>query len=408
VTGTGAATDVVNVATTSKTKSGKSQISPSVTDTSTSPHSTKPHNPHPITAVDPYFYSNPEDMVDASFQATAPQPTPGTPYLQSGRLFPPAIGGHVGLNKQTLKQMDAILKELGVPVEPIATKRSMDLYDGVRKDALTLLVLQKVVMKKEAEVISKRTKLIKLKGEAAAAEISQVEKKDTEKKQTAKNRAAKAESRSLTKQSGGVVALSPSGELPGGPRSTPVISGGVKKAAASGGGIKSAKAPKRQIEDSTTSSGVAPIADSVGVTTAPTGKSSGKKGPGITGRKKPRKSVSSGSDAKKGNKSTSVPKAGVHLESAKMPMMPPALGTAPIPHATVMTTSAASGTVHPNQLAVIAPAVNPPAADQPSTAKSITPTASHGSLPISAPLPTLPPVSSPGKTTGKKRSKKSS
>ena len=92
-----------------------------------------------------------------SFAATAPVPTPGTPYLQSGRLFAPALGG--GLNKSTLKQMEEILGELKVK-EPIATKRACDLYDEVRKDALTLLILQKIVLRKEAEVMTKREKLV--------------------------------------------------------------------------------------------------------------------------------------------------------------------------------------------------------------------------------------------------------
>ncbi|KAL7467272.1 hypothetical protein ACHAXS_007533 [Conticribra weissflogii] len=384
--------------------SGKSPISSSVMDTSTLPHSKKHHNPHPITSVDPYFYSNPEDMVDASFQATAPQPTPGTPYLQSGRLFPPAIGGHVGLNKQTLKQMDAILKELGVPVEPIATKRSMDLYDGVRKDALTLLVLQKMVMKKEAEVISKRTKLIKLKGEGVASESLQTEKKDAEKK-TAINQTGTAESSSSTEKSGAVVALLPPAGLAGGTGATSATSGGGKKANASGGGNKCAKAPKRPREESVASSGFAPtVAAPVGASSAPTGKSAGKKGPGTTGRKKSRKSASSGRDAKKGNTSTCVPKAIAHLSSSggivEVPKIPPE---------TAIMTSSAAGSVHPNQLVAIAPVVNTPAAVQPSAVNdSFTLTASHGSLPNSAPMPTPLPVSSPGKTTGKKRSKKSS
>lgn len=96
-----------------------------------------------------------------SFAATAPVPTPGTPYLQSGRLFAPALGG--GLNKSTLKQMEEILAELKVK-EPIATKRACDLYDEVRKDALTLLILQKIVLRKEAEVMTKREKLVDVLG----------------------------------------------------------------------------------------------------------------------------------------------------------------------------------------------------------------------------------------------------
>ena len=101
------------------------------------------------------------DVVSA-FEETAPVPTAGNPYLQSGRLFPPAIEGHAGLNKSTLKSMAEILKQLDVPEQPIATRRSADAYDAVRKDALTLLILQKTVLRKEAELASKKSKLIVL------------------------------------------------------------------------------------------------------------------------------------------------------------------------------------------------------------------------------------------------------
>ncbi|KAL7520678.1 hypothetical protein ACHAWX_005800 [Stephanocyclus meneghinianus] len=120
-------------------------------------------------AADPH--SNTEQFLNASFRATAPVPTPGTPYLQSGRLFPPACGGQ-GLNKSTLKQMDDILKELGVQ-EPICTKRACDLYDGVRKDVLTLLVLKKVVLRKEAEVAAKRSKLVGVLGVGATTSVAE-------------------------------------------------------------------------------------------------------------------------------------------------------------------------------------------------------------------------------------------
>jgi len=120
----------------------------------------------PRAPPDPFLYTRRD--VAASFTDTAPVPTPGTPYLQSGRLFPPSVEGHSGLNKSTLKQMGAILNELNVPKEPIPTKRSCDLYDGVRKEALTLLILQKMVLRKEAELAAKRGKLAKMRGESAA------------------------------------------------------------------------------------------------------------------------------------------------------------------------------------------------------------------------------------------------
>jgi len=125
--------------------------------------------------VDPFFRAHQE--VDASFNETAPVPTPGTPYLQSGRLFPPNIEGHAKLKKSTLKQMDEILSELGVPKEPIPTKRSCDLFDGVRKDAMTLLILQKMALKKEAELAEKKAKLERRTSRAATTTTTTTQEK---------------------------------------------------------------------------------------------------------------------------------------------------------------------------------------------------------------------------------------
>jgi len=133
--------------------------------------------------VDPFFRAHQE--VDASFNETAPVPTPGTPYLQSGRLFPPNIEGHAKLKKSTLKQMDEILSELGVPKEPIPTKRSCDLFDGVRKDAMTLLILQKMALKKEAELAEKKAKLERRTSRAAATTTTQEKGEDEAPKATA-------------------------------------------------------------------------------------------------------------------------------------------------------------------------------------------------------------------------------
>ncbi|KAL7531740.1 hypothetical protein ACHAXR_004209, partial [Thalassiosira sp. AJA248-18] len=139
------------------------------------PNSLPPPQPTHRIPLDPFLHTH--TSVSASFADTAPVPTPGTPYLQSGRLFPPSVEGHSGLNKNTLKQMGAILDELHVPKEPIATKRSCDLFDGVRKDALTLLILQKMVLRKEAELTAKRSKLASLQGEAADAAAAKSEEK---------------------------------------------------------------------------------------------------------------------------------------------------------------------------------------------------------------------------------------
>lgn len=140
------------------------------------PASARPSNTIVSVPVDPFLHAHQE--VDASFNETAPVPTPGTPYLQSGRLFPPNIEGHAKLKKSTLKQMDEILSELGVPKEPIATKRSCDLFDGVRKDAMTLLILQKMALKKEAELAEKKAKLERRTSRATATTTAQEKKED--------------------------------------------------------------------------------------------------------------------------------------------------------------------------------------------------------------------------------------
>jgi DNA methyltransferase 1-associated protein 1 len=71
--------------------------------------------------------------------------------------------------------MNAILHELNVPKDPIPTKRNCDLYDGVRKDALTLLILQKIVLRKEGELNAKREKLLEIQSTAAAAVVAREE-----------------------------------------------------------------------------------------------------------------------------------------------------------------------------------------------------------------------------------------
>lgn len=116
---------------------------------------------NPSRAVSPV---DPTLLLDQSFASTAPTPTPGTPYLQSGRLVPPATGGPAGINKTTLKRMETILQELNVSTAPLPTKRVCDLFDSVRKDALTLLTLQKMVLHREGQLQTKRLRLAKLGG----------------------------------------------------------------------------------------------------------------------------------------------------------------------------------------------------------------------------------------------------
>ena len=113
---------------------------------------------------------SPEALLDQCFASTAPVPTPGTPYLQSGRLAPPATGGSTGLNKTLLGRMDGVLEELKIPERPIPTKRVCDLYDAVRKDILTLLTLQKMALQKEGQLQSKRMKLSKMGGSIQVAD----------------------------------------------------------------------------------------------------------------------------------------------------------------------------------------------------------------------------------------------
>jgi DNA methyltransferase 1-associated protein 1 len=107
---------------------------------------------------------NNSQFLDQSFASTAPVPMPHHPYLQSGRLVPPATGRNNGINKSLLARMDLVLEELHIPPRPIPTKRVCDLYDMVRKDILTLVTLQKLTMQKEGILQMKRVKLAKLGG----------------------------------------------------------------------------------------------------------------------------------------------------------------------------------------------------------------------------------------------------
>jgi DNA methyltransferase 1-associated protein 1 len=100
--------------------------------------------------------------LDKAFASTAPTPMPETPYLQSGRLAPPATGGPLGINKLTLKRMETVMEELKVNFKPVPTKRNCDLYDSLRKDILTLLALQKSVLQKEGQLQTKRLRLAKI------------------------------------------------------------------------------------------------------------------------------------------------------------------------------------------------------------------------------------------------------
>ena len=104
------------------------------------------------------------DTLDEYFSSTAPVPMSQYPYLQSGRLVPPASGGSSGINKSLLTRMNEVLSEFNIPERPIPTKRVCDMYDLVRKDVLTLLTLKKMLMQREGQLQSKRLRLSRMGG----------------------------------------------------------------------------------------------------------------------------------------------------------------------------------------------------------------------------------------------------
>ena len=166
------------------------------------------HPPPPLpgrTIVDPCMQTH--QSVSASFVDTAPVPTPGTPYLQSARLFPPSVESCTSLNKSTLKQMNAILEELSVPAKPIPTKRNCDLYDGVRKDALTLLILQKMVLRKESELATKKAKLLEAKttgvsGGESTTTTAELELEEERERKNSMNETTKSPPKAKSKKGG--------------------------------------------------------------------------------------------------------------------------------------------------------------------------------------------------------------
>ncbi|KAI2511838.1 SANT/Myb-like domain of DAMP1 [Fragilaria crotonensis] len=129
-----------------------------------SQHQSRPVSPMPMpTSVEGVA------LLDKAFSSTAPTPMAETPYLQSGRLAPPATGGPLGINKTTLKRMETVLEELKIAKRLLVpTKRICDVYDSVRKDVLTLLTLQKVLLQKEGQLHSKRLRLATLGGSGHA------------------------------------------------------------------------------------------------------------------------------------------------------------------------------------------------------------------------------------------------
>jgi len=171
-------------------------------------------------------------LLHTQFMSTTPTPTPGTPYLQSGRLAQPATGGHLGINKTALKRMEQVLKELYIMERPIPTKRVCDLYDHVRKGVLMLLTLQKVMLKKESEVVSRRVKLEKVAGSAVAREVANTNA--TAATNTVVTAMKNSSGALITKVKGGSAGI-------GGLTSTPKYSVGVPKKFGGGKGKGSKK-----------------------------------------------------------------------------------------------------------------------------------------------------------------------
>lgn len=138
-------------------------------------------------------------MLDSHFSSIAPTPTSGIPYLQSGRLVQPSTAGHLGISKATLKRMEQVLNELSVKERPLPTNRVCDMYDHVRKGVLTLLALQKIMLKRESEVVSKRLKLEKVAGATALKAVEAALAAENAKKE----KEAAAEKRSKSPSKGG-------------------------------------------------------------------------------------------------------------------------------------------------------------------------------------------------------------
>jgi len=88
------------------------------------------------------------------------QPKPGKPLLQSSRLVPPAES-NTQLSKSFMKKLTWLLKEIGLPEKPLATRAVCDLFDEIKKDAVVLVSLQTAVSKKGKKVDILQTRLKK-------------------------------------------------------------------------------------------------------------------------------------------------------------------------------------------------------------------------------------------------------
>ena len=76
----------------------------------------------------------------------------------SARLGVPDEGRN-SLSKGLLSKMASMLRELGVPERPTPTQMTCDLYDGLRRDMVTLLSIRKLVDKGAQEADALREQL---------------------------------------------------------------------------------------------------------------------------------------------------------------------------------------------------------------------------------------------------------
>ena len=89
----------------------------------------------------------------ASFAAPPKERAPGV-YLRSSRHQLPAQPD--GLSMRLMQKMSLVVMELGVPPRPVPTARVCDQYDALRQDIVQLLSLQKVLGRREQDVVALR------------------------------------------------------------------------------------------------------------------------------------------------------------------------------------------------------------------------------------------------------------
>jgi DNA methyltransferase 1-associated protein 1 len=95
------------------------------------------------------------NLADKTLELVRDQPVAGKPYVQSSRLG--ILSDKIAdLDKTLTKKMQVLLKELGVPTNPIPTRAVCDRYDELRKDTISLLSLQNVIENKEKQLAGLR------------------------------------------------------------------------------------------------------------------------------------------------------------------------------------------------------------------------------------------------------------